>query len=200
MRILQVNKFFFLKGGAERYFFALSELLDSRGHEIVSFSMKDPRNLPSRYSENFVSHVTLDGSGPIAGRLRTAGRIIYSFEARRKLRELISRTRPDVAHLHNIAHQISPSIIGLLKSSGVPVVQTLQDYKLACPAYLMMVRGKACDKCVPGRFYNVIANRCVQESVQASLVSCAEAYLHRLLHTFAGVDAFLCSSRFMMQV
>jgi glycosyltransferase involved in cell wall biosynthesis len=200
MKILQVNKFFFLKGGAERYFFELSGLLASRGHKIIPFSMQDPANMPSSYAKYFVSNVVLDGSGSTFQRLRTAARIIYSLEARRKLEMLIREERPDVAHLHNIAHQISPSIIGLLKRHGIPVVQTLHDYKLACPAYLMIVRGRLCDACVSGKFYNVLVNRCTHDSLVASLVTCAEMYVHRLAGTFSKVDAFLCPSEFIMEV
>jgi glycosyltransferase involved in cell wall biosynthesis len=200
MKILQVNKFFFLKGGAERYFFELSGLLASRGHKIIPFSMQDPANMPSPYAKYFVSNVVLDGSGSISQRIRTAARIVYSFEARRRLETLIRDERPDIAHLHNIAHQISPSIIGLLKKHEIPVVQTLHDYKLACPAYLMIVRGRLCDACVPGRFYNVLLKRCTRNSLLASIVTCAEMYLHRLAGTFSKVDAFLCPSEFMKVV
>ena len=107
MKILQINKFFFLKGGAERYFFELSGLLSSRGHKVIPFSMKNSANVPSQYEKYFVSYVSLDGSGSALQRIRTAARIIYSFEARRKLEELVRDERPDIAHLHNIAHQIS---------------------------------------------------------------------------------------------
>jgi len=200
MKILQVNKFFFLKGGAERYFFELSELLVSRGHKVIPFSMQNAANLPSQYEKYFVSYVNLDGSGSALQRIRTAARVIYSFEAKRKLEELIRSERPDIAHLHNIAHQISPSIIGTLKKHGIPVVQTLHDYKLACPSYLMIVRGRLCDACVAGKYYNVLLKKCTHDSFVASAVTCAEMYLHRLAGTFSRVDAFVCPSAFMMDV
>jgi len=200
LKILQINKFFFLKGGAERYFFQLSELLNSRGHQVIPFSMQDPRNLPSPFANRFVSHVALNGSGPIAERVKTAFRVLYSLEAKHKLEGLVLEERPDLAHLHNIAHQLSPSIIGVLKKSGIPVVQTLHDYKLACPAYLMIAEGEPCDACIPGKFYNVLLKRCTQDSLAASAVSCVEMYLHRLMRTYSKVDAFLCPSRFIMGI
>jgi glycosyltransferase involved in cell wall biosynthesis len=200
MKILQVNKFFFLKGGAERYFFELSELLVSRGHEVIPFAMQHEANLPSPYSRHFVSRVDLDGSGPLLRKLGAAARVVYSGESRRKLRELLASVRPDVAHLHNIAHQISPSIIGVLNKSGVPVVQTLHDYKLACPSYLMIAGGKVCDACVSGNLCNVVLKRCVRGSVLASFVSLVEAALHRAARTYSGVEAFLCPSNFLLGV
>ncbi|MBN1504764.1 MAG: glycosyltransferase family 4 protein [Candidatus Eisenbacteria bacterium] len=200
MKILQANKFFFLKGGAERYFFELSELLTSKGHEVIPFAMEHDANLPSPYDRYFVRRVELDGSGPLYQRLRAAARVVYSVEASRKLGALLESTRPDVAHLHNIAHQLSPSIIGALKRAGVPVVQTLHDYKLACPAYLMMSGGKVCDACVTGSLCNVVLKRCVRGSTLASFVSLVEAAVHRAARTFSAVDAFLCPSRFLMGV
>jgi glycosyltransferase involved in cell wall biosynthesis len=200
MKILQMNKFFFLKGGAERYFFGLSELLTSKGHEVIPFCMQHAANFPSPYSRYFVSHVDLHGSGPLLNRLGAAARVVYSGESRRKLRALLGDVRPDVAHLHNIAHQISPSAIGVLKKSGVPVVQTLHDYKLACPSYLMLAGGKVCDACVSGSLCNVVLKRCVRGSILASLVSFVEAAVHRAARTYSAVDAFLCPSRFLMGV
>jgi glycosyltransferase involved in cell wall biosynthesis len=200
LKVLQINKFFFLKGGAERYFFELSELLRSRGHEVVPFSMQHPENLASPFEDSFVSHVALNGSGPMGEKVRAAFRVLYSLEASRKLAALIQKERPNLAHLHNIAHQLSPSIIRVLKGAGLPVVQTLHDYKLACPAYLMIAKGKPCDACVPGKFYNVVLKRCTQDSLSASVVSCLEVYLHRLMRTYSKVDAFLCPSMFMKGV
>jgi len=200
MKILQVNKFFFLKGGAEKYFFGLSELLTLKGHEVIPFSMEHAANFPTPYSRYFVSQVDLDGSGPLLKKLGAAARVVYSGESRRKLRALLGNVRPDVAHLHNIAHQISPSIIGVLKKSGVPLVQTLHDYKLACPSYLMLAGGEVCDACVSGNLCNVVLKRCVRGSTLASFVSLLEAVVHRAARTFSAVDAFLCPSNFLMGV
>ncbi len=55
MRILLVNKFFYHKGGAETYFFALAEGLQALGHEVAFFSMQHPENEPSYWSKYFVS-------------------------------------------------------------------------------------------------------------------------------------------------
>lgn len=162
--------------------------------------MQDSRNVPSPFADSFVSHVELNGSGRAPGRARAALRVLYSFEARQKLSALLRREKPDVAHLHNIAHQLSPSIIDALEKSGTPMVQTLHDYKLACPAYLMTAGGQPCDACVPGKFYNAVLKRCTQDSLSASLVSCLEMYLHRLRKTYSKVSAFLCPSEFMLGV
>src|SRR5215831_9036181 len=111
MNILLVNKFFYRRGGAEISFFETAELLKQRGHQVCFFSMQHPRNLATPFDPYFVSRVEFDEtSGPL-GQLKAAGRLLYSFEARRMLRVLLGNEEPQIAHLNNIHHQISPSII-----------------------------------------------------------------------------------------
>src|SRR5689334_16035572 len=96
---------------------ALSRALAARGHEIVDFAMHDPRNLPSRYSRHFVSHRDYEAGGLRA--LRTVPSFIRSREAAARMEELLDEVTPDVAHLHNIYHQLTPSIIAPLSRRGV---------------------------------------------------------------------------------
>lgn len=196
MRVLAANKFYYVKGGAERYFFELKRILEQHGVDVVPFSMLADRNEPSEYSDFFVSHEEFDGLGGPARKLRAAARVVYSVEARRKVESLVDLVRPDIAHLHNIAHQLSPSVIRGLRSKGVPVVQTLHDYKLVCPSYQMMVDGENCERCAGARYYNAVIKRCMKGSVTRSLTVCAEAYVHQLLRTYRnGVRLFIAPSR-----
>ena len=196
MRVLAANKFYFVKGGAERYFFELKRILEERGNEVVPFAMRHGDNEPSEHSDLFVSHEDFgDGVGAVR-RLRAAARVVYSIEARRRIEALVDRTRPDVAHLHNIAHQLSPSILYGLRARGVPVVQTLHDYKLVCPNYQMFVDGETCERCRKWRYWNAVIHRCMRGSLSRSLTVCVEACAHKLLGTYArNVDMFIAPSR-----
>ena len=111
MTVLTCNKYHFVKGGAERYVFELGRILTAKGHTVVPFAMEHERNEPSPHSDLFVSHEGFARGDGLVGRLRGAARVIYCVEARRKIEALVDRTRPDVAHAHNIAHQLSPSIL-----------------------------------------------------------------------------------------
>ena len=62
MRILLVDKFFFIKGGAERYYFELKEVLEAHGHEVIPFSMQHPDNFESKYADYFVDNIDFHGS------------------------------------------------------------------------------------------------------------------------------------------
>jgi glycosyltransferase involved in cell wall biosynthesis len=196
MRVLAANKFYFVKGGAERYFFELKRILEERGDEVIPFAMRHEANEPCEHSDLFASREDFEDGVGVMGRLRAAARVVYSMEARRRIEELVDRTRPDVAHLHNIAHQLSPSILYGLRAKGVPVVQTLHDYKLVCPNYQMFVDGETCERCREWRYFNAVARRCMRDSLSRSITVCVEAYVHRLLRTYErNVAAFIAPSR-----
>ena len=134
MRILEINKFFYLRRGAERHMLDVIDLLRKRGHEVAVLSMEHQENEPSDFKQYFVSYVgyhTDDSS--LWQRLKGMGRLFWSFEARCKIERLLQAWQPDVAHLHNIYHQLSPSILGPLTKRGIPIVMTVHDYNLVSP-------------------------------------------------------------------
>lgn len=97
MKILMVNKFFYIKGGSETYYFALKRMLEAKGHTVIDFSMKDEKNFDSPYAEYFVEAVDYNGGMSKKQQLKAAKNIIYSTEAKRKLEKLIQETKPDIA-------------------------------------------------------------------------------------------------------
>jgi glycosyltransferase involved in cell wall biosynthesis len=106
--------------------------------------------------------------------------------------------RPDVAHLHSINHQLTPSIIRALHGEGVPVVMTLHDYKLVCPAYTMLAGGRVCERCSGSRFFRAFTTSC-RGRARSALLS-AESYLqHNILRSYRHVDVFLSPSRFLAE-
>ena len=130
--LLSVNKLLLRSRRRETVFFAHNRMFEAIGWQVVPFAMRHSKNLESEWSEYFVDEIEFGESYSISGKLTRAAKVVYSFEARRNLRKLLDRARPDVCHVHNIYHHISPSILGLLHDRGVPVVMTLHDLKLAC--------------------------------------------------------------------
>lgn len=199
MKILLVNKYHFIKGGAEKHFFMLKELLESHGHTVIVFAMKHPNNQPSPYEKYFVSNADLEKVTWSWRGLGVALRMIYSWEARRKMEQLIKDERPDIAHIHNIYHQISPSILLALKKHHIPVVQTLHDYKLISPNYSLYHDGQICEITKGGRYCRAVGHKCVKGSRAASLVCAIEMYVHKLFGWYENnVDVFIAPSRFLM--
>ena len=129
-----------------------------------------------------------------------AQRVIYWMQARQKMRELLQVVRPQIAHVHNVYHHLSPSVLPLLQQRGIPIVITVHDLKLACPAYTMMSGNKPCERCRGGKLYNVAVHRCIKGSLALSSVVMAEAYLHRALGIYQNnVDRFIVPSRFVLE-
>ncbi|MEZ4620953.1 MAG: glycosyltransferase [Caldilineaceae bacterium] len=204
MRILMCNSFYYLRGGAERCFFDLMALLEERGHEVIPFSMAHPNNFPSPYDEHFVSYMDfptqLAGEAGLTGKLAVAERVIFSREARAKIRRLIEATKPDIAHIHGIAHETSPSILGPIKAAGIPIVQTLHDYKLLCPNTSFVAQGQICESCKGHTYYNVVRQRCKRGSLSASLLAAVEMYVHKTFQLYERhVDTFISPSRFLQE-
>lgn len=198
MKILFCNKYNFPFSGTEVYLFELMELLRSRGHEVALFSMADSRGKPTPFDGQFVPHV--DFKDPNAGwvtRAKLAAHAIYSTEARRRLKDLIATFRPDIAHVRNIYHHLSPSILWELKAQGIPVLYHLNDFKLLCPTYNLVAKGGACEQPCTGRFWKVLAEGCYAGPPSAAAVLVAEAYFHYWLGTYRKcADHFLTPSQF----
>lgn len=197
MKILIANKFFFHKGGAEVVMFQERDYLLHSGEQVIEFSMQDERNCESRYDSHFVSRKDYEGRN--LSKLGLALSLIHSREAVTKITALIDKVRPDLMHCHNIYHQITPSIINVAKSRGIPVVLTLHDSKPVCPVYLRLRAGRPCSLCLDGDFRQVLMNRCARGSIGASALLYAEAAIQRWLGSYEKVDRFLAPSRFMRE-
>ncbi len=201
MKIVFANKFYYLRGGAERYMFDLQKLLESKGHEVVPFAMRDWRDRPSRWWRYFVSPVTTHKVTFSPGALRTAGRALYSFEAGHKFSALCDKFKPDLVHVHNIYRQISPSILPAAKKRDLPVVMTIHDYNLIAPNYTLFHDGKICEITKPHNYWAAVRHRCVKDSRTASWLTAAELALHRRLGLYEkNVDAYIAPSRFVKAI
>lgn len=199
MRILHVNKFLYRRGGAEGYMLDLAELQRGRGHNVSFFAMEHPDNQPDANADLFPPRMELNPppSG-VAARVATSIDILYRRSARIGMDAMLDRVRPDVVHLHNIYHQLSPSILRPIARRGIPTVMTLHDYKLACPTYQFLDNGKICEACIPRRFHNAARRRCNRGSLNASVLATVELAAHTFLGAYDPVDVLVCPSEFML--
>lgn len=197
MKILLINKYHFLKGGAERAYFDMARILTERGNEVAFFSMKHPNNLPTYWEKYFIENIDYHNTSlPLWKKISLAVKILFNFDARKKLEKLIADFQPDVAHLHNIYHQLSPSIIWTLKKHHIPMVMTLHDYKLVSPNYNLFARGKIWDH---NSGWRCIFDRCVKDSFVKSLVCALESWLHTFLGSYKKINIFISPSRFLIE-
>jgi len=198
MKTILINKFFYIKGGAETVFFQEREYLLAQGHRIIDFSMMDDRNFFSRYSSYFINNIDYQQNRGLATKIKHAIKFIHSSEAVNKLEELISREKPVLAHLHNIYHQLTPAIIPVLKKNGVKVILTLHDYKLICPSYSMVNGNAICSVCEGKYFWKPFTKNC-QNSLSRSTLLMIEALYHKWKGSYEFVDMFIAPSQFMAE-
>lgn len=195
-KVLFANKFLFRNGGSEAVMFDEMAWLGERDLEIVDFSMRDPRNRPSRFERYFVSAKSYRGGSRI-GKLRSVASLIRSKEAIDNIARLIRDEMPDVIHCHNIYHQLTPSIINAAVGLRKPVVLTLHDYKPVCPVYTQLSNGEVCNSCGDGNFEALLTRRCADGSLGKSALLWAEARYHALAGSYHNVSRFIAPSMFM---
>ncbi|MEI6529055.1 MAG: glycosyltransferase [Candidatus Falkowbacteria bacterium] len=198
MKILQVNKFYYPKDGVSNYLLGLEAKLKDLGHEVRVFAMDNPKNISSDTQKYFVSYLSFDKKG-LLNAWRSFARIFYSLEAKRKFSSLIEDYKPDIIHIHNIYHQISPSILSVAKKKNIPVIMHLHDYKLICPNYKLFTEGSICRRCQGGRYYNCASHKCLKNSYPKSIAATLEMYFHHDIWKIykSGVKLFIAPSRFM---
>jgi len=198
--LLSINNYHYARGGAEVVFFRHNGLLTDAGWSVVPFCMQHDHNDPSAWSDHFVEEIELDAPRDgLATKVRKGLKAVYSMEAREKIRDVIDYIEPDVCHAHNVYHHISPSILAVIHDRGIPLVMTLHDLKIACPAYSMLARDGVCERCRTGELFNVFTQRCIKGNAFLSLLVMVESYLHRYLGSYLrNVDRFIVPSRFYL--
>ncbi|MEM4312973.1 MAG: glycosyltransferase family 4 protein [Thermoplasmata archaeon] len=154
-----------------------AELLRKNGHDVIQYN---PCN------DEF------DNGGPLK-KLSTALQIPWSFSSARRVRELVRKEKPDIAHVHNFFPLISPSVYHALKADGVPVVQTLHDFRLLCVMAFFMRDGSICEECKEGKVFSSIRYGCFGDSRIQSIPVAIMLKLHWYLNTFKDkIDAYIC--------
>lgn len=196
MKILLVNKFHYIKGGSETYYFGLGELLKEKGHEVIYFSMKDDRNFPCGQEGYFTEHMDFNGKMDKIRMLQTGMKILYSREAKKKISALIQKEKPDVVHLNLFQRQLTHSIIDAVTKYHIPIVYTAHDLNCICPNYMMLTHGNICEACKSGHYGACFRNQCIKDSSVKSLLSAAEAYLYKWKKTYQKIDLFITPSAF----
>jgi len=198
MKVLLINKFLYPKGGAEISTLTTGKLLSEKGHDVFFWGMKHPANPEYPYAEYFVENIDYEGVLSIKQKISSAFKILYSFEAKNKIEQLVYIIKPDIVHLNNFAHQISPSILHIFKKRNIPTIMTLRDYKLVCPSYSMLADGRICESCKNSRYYYCLIKKCTKGSYAKSLVNTVEMYLnHKVLNSYDLIDIYISPSMFL---
>lgn len=203
MKILMVNKFLHPNGGSETYIFKLGEQLQKLGHEVQYFGMDHEGRIVGNRAEIYTDDMDFHSGG--LRKLLYPLRIIYSTEAKRKMRLVLQDFQPDVVHLNNINFQLTPSVIYAVrayeKKAGrhIRIVFTAHDYQWVCPNHMMRIpaTGAICFACRGGDYMQCSRNRCIHNSKLKSLLGTIEAKFYAKRRTYGMVDMIVCPSEFM---
>lgn len=193
MKILLVNKFHYLKGGSEKYYFELAELLKEHGHTVAFFSMKDDKNIKTGDKEYFVEPIDLN-----TGSKLKALDVIYSKKNKKKMEEALEDFKPDIVHLNNFQRQLSASIIKPIKKKKIPIVFTAHDLQVICPNISMLDNNnEICEKCMKGKYINCIRKKCIKNSRLKSVLGAIEGYYYRISKIYMKkIDFIITQTKF----
>lgn len=182
MKIALIHNYYRLTGGEEAVLAAEKLLVEDAGHEVVMFTKSS-------------SDVSERG---FLGGLRLAVQTIYSRGVRRELMEFMIRERPNIAHFHNTFPLISPSAYDACRKAGIPVVQTLHNYRLICPAATLSRNGSPCNQCVGRRVaWPGVLHSCYRSSLPATLAVTLMLATHRAIGTWtSAVDTYIVLTEF----
>lgn len=203
MRILIINKFLHPNGGSETYVFKIGEQLIKMGHEVQYFGMDHVGRIVGNRIDSYTSD--MDFHTRKADKLLYPLKIIYSSEARRKLRSVLEDFSPDVVHLNNFNFQLTPSIIYEVRDyerkyhKKIKIVYTAHDYQLICPNHLLLrpLENEVCERCIQRNPFECTKGRCIHGSRVKSFLGSIEGWIYRKNHVYRKIDKIICPSNFM---
>jgi glycosyltransferase involved in cell wall biosynthesis len=194
MKILLANKFYYPRGGDCIYTINFENLLKKYGHEVAIFSMQHPENIPNEWDRYFPSEVKFSAR---LGVVEAICRPMGTKEVKKKWNDLLNAFQPDIVHLNNVHSQLSPVIAQIAHERGIKTVWTIHDCKLLCPRYDCLRNGQQiCELCFTDKKL-VLKNRCMKNSLFASLVAYMEAQKWTREKLEKYTDVFICPSQFM---
>jgi glycosyltransferase involved in cell wall biosynthesis len=181
MRVLVVHNRYQQPGGEDVAVAQESLLLESQGHQVIAYSRSNDelKNLSSMQRLLFVKD------------------LVYSSDSKSEIEALLRKVRPDVVHVHNTFMMISPSVFDACRKAGIPVLQTLHNYRLICPAWTLSRNGRVCEDCVEGGLWHGIWHGCYRESHAMTAAVAAMLKFHRISGTWNNsVDGYVALSEF----
>lgn len=206
MKILMVNKFLYPAGGAETYAFKLGEYWKKHGHEVEYFGMYHPKNIVGNRWNLYCDSKDFHKKG-IGANLTNPFKLIYSVEAKRKIRYILNMFQPDVMHINNFNYQLTPSILTAVKEyrrqygKKIRVIYTAHDSQLVCPNHYMYSPSQryVCEKCLYGSYWNCVSGRCIHNSFFRSCVGAMEGVYWKKRNIYSMMDVIICPSFFMKE-
>lgn len=199
MKILQINKFLYPKGGSESYMFELSLALKEYGHTVEFWGMQDEKNIVPDTYDCFADKIDFSLLKHF-DKIKKAFAMIYSFTNRQKISIVLDAFQPDIVHIHNYNFQLTPSILQEIKKRDIKIVYTAHDSQLVCPYHRLynFQRDRVCTQCVHNNFVNCFKNRCFDDSYLKSAIGTFESYFYHSFNYYNKyIDTIISPSNFL---
>ncbi|MGH9773797.1 MAG: glycosyltransferase family 4 protein [Candidatus Acidiferrales bacterium] len=181
MRVLLIHNAYQQPGGEDTVVEQERRLLESAGHRVITYLR---------------SNCEMENSSA-SRKLTSIGKAFWATDSRRDIFRILQQEKPSVVHVHNTFFMISPSIYSACNESGVPVVQTLHNYRMLCPAANFFRAERACEECAERGLWRGVLHGCYRDSRAATAAVGMMLGLHRALGTWtAGVDCYIALSNF----
>lgn len=189
MKVLLINNCHRQRGGADIVYFSTAQIIKDAGHEVVFFSFADDNNERTESPEYFIHS---------CGKLRQFRNYFCNKDAAKAIENVLLIEKPDIAHAHLMWGGMSGAIIPVLHKYRVPLIHTVHDYRMICPAYTFRnSKGEICEKCKRGRYFNCFINRCSKANLLQSLVMTSEMYYrNHKWHPAKCLDGIIYVSKF----
>ncbi len=198
MRILHVNKFFDFRDGTDIYIQRLMEKQTAAGHEVHILATSSEKNVETPDSRFFVKRHDFTQSEGIEKDASKALSFLWNSEAKGAMLKALDEYKPDIVHLHNIYHHLTTSILQPIRRRRIPCVQTLHDYKLACPNYKMFTEGAPCERCKGGHYLEAVRHHCLGASFAPNFLAACEMGLTKFNQSYERtVKFFICPTDFV---
>lgn len=182
MKILVIHNIYQIPGGEETTFYNEVENLRSHGHEVITYTR---------------SNNELDALAQHQ-RLTMPLQMTWSQRTYRDLRDLIHRHQPQIAHIHNTHFIVSPSAVHACADAGIPVVMTLHNFRLICPAGTLFRDGNVCEDCIGKTVpYPGIIHGCFRASRTHTAAIAGNITFHHLRGTWNRVAHFITPTAFV---
>lgn len=191
LSILSISQNYHITGGSDGVFFLTNSILQDKGHSVIPFTAASPKNLETPWASYFPPAADFDHP-----KLKDIGTYIYSMQAARAIELLIKNHHFDVAHLHIYYGKLTASILKPLNKAGIPIVQTLHEYKLICPVYTLVSNGQLCEACKGKNFIQALPRLCNRRSLSRTVLSVIESYVSRIAGSQSKIDHYIAVCNF----
>lgn len=178
-KVLIVHNYYQIPGGEDTVVANEKKLLEEHGHDVILYT-RDNSELKSmcKLRKLFLPFTT-----------------IYNPRTARDIKKIIKEENVDIVHVHNTLNLISPSVYYAARKCGVPVIQTIHNFRLLCPGATFYRDGQICEDCVSKGLWCAVKHGCYRGSKAQTLVCVIATWIHRLTGIYGRIN-YICLTDF----